>query len=259
MIDFVKYYDSYANGSDICKELDKFLSENEELALLFSRAYRKSAAQGTPFVKLSDAIKHFKAEPHQVEAFNFLDTVVKYTPVLLPKPISKKLKEPIYFSQRDNYRDPHRTCNASATAMAVKYLKPNALAGDDEFVREVFKVGDPTIHAVVDKVAAKYGVKASFDTSMTYDDLKEDLKKGLPVVLSIKHRGPIALPTGGHMVLAYEWIDGVGLKVHDPYGNLYTDYTDTNGKALVYKFTDLNRRWLGAFTPNKGWGRRFHG
>jgi hypothetical protein len=256
--DFVRYSETFQNKKEICEEIDSLLSENEQLALLFSRAYRNDVSRGTPYVKFADVLTYYKNLPHQNEALIALELILTFLfPNRLPEPKPKKLSVPPYYSQRDNYRDPHRTCNGSATAMAVKWLNPSAITGDDEFVRAVFQIGDVTVHSVVDAACRKFGVNAQFDTRMTYESLKSDLMAGKPVVLSILHRGPLTNPSGGHMVLAYEWVEGQGVRVHDPYGNLYTNYQDTNGKSLLYKFTDLSRRWLGAYSPNVGWGRRF--
>jgi hypothetical protein len=258
--DIFHYRESIVNLAEICTALDNALALKPEIAILFSRCFRNDPSRGVPFVKLADAVKFFNSSVHQKEAIDFLQLSLTYNLINLDnlKVVYKKQTTPVYFSQRDNYREPHRTCNSSATAMAIHMINPNALSGDDEFVREVFKRGDTTIHSVVDKTCLDvYGIKCRFDTSMTYADLKSDLTKGLPVVMSIKHRGTLSNPTGGHMILAYGWIENVGIQVHDPYGNLYNGYIDGNGKSLTYKFSDLDKRWIGAFTPGHGWGRRF--
>lgn len=167
-----------------------------------------------------------------------------------------------YYPQTDNYRDPNRTCNSSACAMCLEYFKPGTLEGpkgDDEYLRKVFAIGDTTDHSVQTKVLEDYGVKSSFSYNLSFDDLDRELDSRRPVVLGILHRGTLASPTGGHMIVAIGRDSNGDYICHDPFGSLNDGYTTSvyNGQSVVYKRSVLVSRWTPE-GPNSGWGRIFY-
>lgn len=161
-----------------------------------------------------------------------------------------------YFSQRDNYREPNRTCFSSSCAMLLEYLKPGTLkgsTGDDDYVEKVLSIGDTTDSAVQVKALASYGLDVSFTTRGTFAQLDGQLKAGKPVPIGILHKGPKNAPSGGG-----HWIIVIGKEedakapggcwyvTNDPWGEI-TDstgtYDSTNGKSLRYSKDLLRRRW----------------
>lgn len=176
------------------------------------------------------------------------------------KPKSSILEVP-YFPQTDNYRDADRTCNSSACAMVLEYLKPGTLTGpkgDNAYVQKVFAIGDTTSHEVQTKVLSSYGVSSRFVKNLSYSDLDNELSSGKPVVIGILHRGPLSSPTGGHMLVVIGKTPDGNYVVNDPYGSLNDGYTGSvyNGKGAVYRKSDLDRRWT-VDGPKTGWGRIF--
>lgn len=164
-----------------------------------------------------------------------------------------------FYPQTDNYRDANRTCNSSSCAMVLEYFKPGTLSGpkgDDAYIRKVFAVGDTTDHAVQTKVLASYGIKSQFSYNLSFADLDRELAAGRPVCIGILHRGPLSAPTGGHICVVIGK-RGEDYVINDPYGSLNDGYTGpvTNGKGVVYKRSDLVRRWCPK--GNDGWGRIF--
>jgi hypothetical protein len=165
-----------------------------------------------------------------------------------------------FFPQTDNYRDAQRTCNSSACAMALEYFKPGTLQGakgDDAYIKKVFSVGDTTDHTVQTRVLQSYGLGSRFSYNLTFADLDRELASGKPVVIGILHRGPLSAPTGGHMVVVIGKTQSGDYVINDPYGSLNDGYTGSvlNGKGVVYKRSELARRWCPA--GNDGWGRIF--
>jgi len=168
------------------------------------------------------------------------------------------LKVP-YFPQTDNYTQPDRTCNSSSCAMCLEYFKPGTLPGargDDAYLKKVLATGDTTDHSVQTSVLASYGLRSEFRYNLGFSDLDRELAAGRPVVIGILHRGTLSSPSGGHMVVVIGK-KGDDYVVNDPYGSLNDGYTGpvTNGKGVVYKKSDLNRRWCPK--GNDGWGRIF--
>ena len=182
----------------------------------------------------------------------------------IPKPDPKPLTIlPVpYYPQTDNYREPERTCNSSACAMALEYFRPGTLKGpkgDDAYLREVFSTGDTADHYVQTKVLAGYGVKSEFFYDLCFADLDRELANNRPVVIGILHKGPLEAPYGGHMVVVIGKNHKGSYIVHDPYGDLYDGYTSNvyNGKSVVYEQYVLEARWT-VEGPMGGWGRKFY-
>ena len=177
------------------------------------------------------------------------------------KPKTSVLSVP-FFPQTDNYTDADRTCNSSACAMVLEYLKPGTLQGpkgDDAYVKKVFAIGDTTDHVVQTRVLAGYGIQSHFSYGLSFADLDRELSAGRPVVIGILHRGSLSAPTGGHMLVVRGKTPSGDYVVNDPYGSLNDGYTGavTNGAGATYKKSDLARRWCPK--GNDGWGRIFEG
>lgn len=161
-----------------------------------------------------------------------------------------------YFSQRDNKNEPHRTCNSSAHAMALAYLKPGLISGDDDYWnRYVNGVGDTTDWAVHDRAFNNNGIASTFSTTLTPQVVKEQIDNGYPTPIGLLHRGSISNPTGGHVVTVIGYHTDTFI-CHDPWGAGFS-YEATNGKSVKYPLKpSLNARWL-ADGPGSGWGRLY--
>ena len=165
-----------------------------------------------------------------------------------------------YYPQTDNYTNAERTCNSSACAMCLEYLKPGTLKGaqgDDAYIRKVFAIGDTTDHGVQTQVLANYGVQSHFSYNLSFSDIDKSLDNGKPVVIGILHRGSLSNPTGGHMVVVIGKTQSGDYVVNDPYGSLNNGYSGPveQGKGAIYKKSDLSARWCP--NGNDGWGRIF--
>jgi hypothetical protein len=185
------------------------------------------------------------------------------TPVEPPKPSGILLNVP-WYPQTDNYTLPDSTCNSSACAMVLEFLKPGSLPpgpkGDDAYLRKVLAVGKSTDQSVQTKVLQGYGVTSVFRTNLDFSDLDRELAAGRPSVLGILHRGPTSNPTrnSGHMIGCIGKTDKGDYIFHDPYGSLHDGYTKAvvNGRNVVYSRMELEKRWT-ADGPKSGWGRIF--
>lgn len=162
-----------------------------------------------------------------------------------------------YYSQRDNQKDPMRTCFSSSCAMLLKTLKPNSIKSDDQYISTVFKYGDTTSPSAQISALEDYGVSASFRQDGSWQDIEELLQRGIPVPIGILHKGPVSNPSGGGHWLTVIGItaDKKALYVNDPFGDLDLirgTYAGTNGAKLKYSKQNLAPRWL-VESPTSGW------
>jgi hypothetical protein len=167
-----------------------------------------------------------------------------------------------YYSQRDNYRDSLRTCFSSSCAMLCKFLKPNSITGDNDYIREVFKRGDTTGAAVQVQTLKHFGITSRFATNLSFSTLDALLAQGIPVPIGILHKGPSSAPSGsGHWIIVIgKEVDakapgGCWYIVHDPFGELRNSdgvYISTNGDRLKYSRNLLTARWT-VEGPGTGW------
>ena len=162
-----------------------------------------------------------------------------------------------YYSQRDNQKDPMRTCFSSSCAMLLKTLKPNSIKSDDQYINTVFKYGDTTSPSAQISALEDYGVSASFRQDGSWQDIEELLQRGIPVPIGILHKGPVSNPSGGGHWLTVIGVtaDKKALYVNDPFGDLDLirgTYAGTNGAKLKYSKQNLAPRWL-VESPTSGW------
>jgi len=161
-----------------------------------------------------------------------------------------------YYSQRDNYRDASRTCFSSSCAMLCKFLKPNSISGDNDYIQEVFKRGDTTDAAVQVQTLKHFGIGSRFATNLTFSTLDSQLAQGIPVPLGILHHGPSSAPSGsGHWIIVIGR-EGDNYIVNDPWGeidNATGNYINTNGNRLNYSKNLLKARWT-VEGDGSGWG-----
>jgi len=206
------------------------------------------------------AVEQFEVDLKE-KCADLLDEGANWVRIYRSKPKEDILNVP-FFPQTDNYRDADRTCNSSASAMCLEFLKPGTLKGpkgDDEYVKKVFAIGDSPDHGVQERVLRSYGVESKFVQNLGFSDLDKELSEGRPVVIGLLHRGPKTRPYGGHMCVVIGKTPSGDYVVNDPYGSLNEGYTGpvTNGKGAVYSRSELEYRWLTQRKDKTGWGRLF--
>jgi hypothetical protein len=185
------------------------------------------------------------------------------SPSAPPKPSGILLNVP-WYPQTDNFTLPDSTCNSSACAMCLEFLKPGSLPpgpkGDDAYLRRVLAVGKSTDNSVQTRVLQGYGLNSVFRFNLDFSDLDSELAAGRPLVLGILHRGPTHRPTrnSGHMICCIGKTDKGDYIFHDPYGSLHRGYVGPviEGRQVVYSRMELEKRWT-ADGPKSGWGRIF--
>lgn len=168
-------------------------------------------------------------------------------------PSIKSLEFPrsTYFSQRDNYTMPHRTCNSSANAMYLDWLlactKGKRLGGDDGYLKRVLAIGDTIYHENQTATLKQYGFSTKWiDDDSDIDFVEGLLDVGIPVVVNILHRGTRNAPRGGHVIMLVG-IKGSDYLAQDPYGTLDSNYSDTNGRLDGIDRSEFASRWQGGY------------
>jgi hypothetical protein len=190
--------------------------------------------------------------PEHFKVINDVD--VKENPPVLNGEI--KLVVP-YFSQRDNQKDPLRTCFSSSCAMLLAAVDSTTIETDDEYINEVYKYGDTTQASAQLDALKHFGVDARFIQNADWASIENQLKRSIPVPVGILHKGPVSNPTGGG-----HWIIIVGITadksklwVHDPFGDLDLisgTYVSSDGKYKLYSKKNLGPRFL-VEGPKSGW------
>jgi hypothetical protein len=175
------------------------------------------------------------------------------------------LKVSQYYPQLDSATaHGDRMCFSSTCAMAIKFLKPDALLGsnaDDVYLRTVLKYGDTTNPSAQIRACKDYGVTATYRQTGRKDDLINEIQLGFPVATGFLHHGYYTAPYGGgHWALLIGYTDSYGI-FHDPYGeldNVNGGYPTPGkgGKQIAYSW----QRWLPRWAvkgPGDGWYMTF--
>ncbi len=169
-----------------------------------------------------------------------------------------------YFYQRDS-KTGHgeRMCFSSAMAMAMDYINPDAILGDDDwYLNEVFKFGDSVSSTAQVATAESLGFSVDFRSDASEKDLLDQLDKGFPVPVGILHHGSVDAPSGGGHWICLIGYDDTHFHVHDPFGELslvpggYPKAGPVDGRDQRYTRKNLMKRWLIA-NDHDGWGMFF--
>lgn len=220
---------------------------------------------------IENAVKYYRGLNHQTKAFvdlwgassedvrnSFIKTYRNHPKEenLLVAEQSKGLfpLDVPYFCQHDS-ETAHggRMCFTSSMAMALDYIDPDKIDGDDDsYLSIVLYYGDTVSSEAQIKAARSLGFNAEFCMDGTEEDLCHLLDKGIPVPIGILHHGHIdAGPSGGGHWICLIGYDKTHFYVHDPAGDLDLinggySYSPSfaSGKNLRYTRTNLMKRWL---------------
>lgn len=138
--------------------------------------------------------------------------------------------------------------------MLLKYLKPDAIDGDDDYIRQVFAIGDTTNTSVQLRALKHFGLNARFDTNFNNDKLKSRIDSGFPVPCGILHKGSPSSPSGGHWIVVIGY-DEKGWICNDPWGVLNHStgsYTSDGGDSVHYSYEIMDSRWT-VDSSSDGW------
>lgn len=168
------------------------------------------------------------------------------------------LDVPYFFQLDSTAGHGERMCFSSSMAMALDYVNPDAIEGDDDwYLAEVFKHGDTVSSAAQVATARSLGFDVDFHMDGTEQDLLDQLDRGIPVPVGILHKGHVSKPTGGGHWVTLIGYDDNHFHVHDPAGRLdlvsggYPGYG--TGENMKYDRKSLMKRWLIDGSGADGW------
>lgn len=198
-----------------------------------------------------------KLAPEDLEAFK---VAYRRSPVAQSEPEIDEALDVGYFWQRDNRSGQgERSCFSSSMAMALGYLRPEVIDGDDDwYLGIVFYFGDTVSVDAQVRAARSLGFKANFHMDGTREDLERQIDNDIPVPMGVLHKGPLSSPTGGGHYICLVGYNETEFIVHDPYGRMdldnggYAAAGPTDGKFVRYDKKKLLKRWLIA-SDHDGW------
>lgn len=189
--------------------------------------------------------------PQQLDAFQAAYSPAQ-APVAKPQKVLGFPLEVPYFYQRDS-KTGHgeRMCFSSSMAMALDYIDPVVIQGDDDwYLRQVLRHGDTVSSDAQVAAARDLRFDAEFHDDGTQADLERLLNAGVPVPIGILHKGPISSPSGGGHWICLIGHDDLYFMVHDPFGELdlvnggYPKTGPIDGRGQLYSKKNLMKRWL---------------
>jgi hypothetical protein len=218
---------------------------------------------------LERAAAYYTAEPHQTAAWRELEHLLDGDVLEAFKQAYRGLREeapvevtesPIvsgfplqvpYFYQRDSKTGQgERMCFSSSMAMALDYLNPETIDGDDDWYLGIVNYfGDSTSSDAQIRAARSLGFDAEFRMDGHQRDLEKLLDDGIPVPIGVLHKGSVQNPTGGGHWLTLVGHDETHFTCHDPFGDMdlvgggYVATGPTDGKFIRYSKKNLMRRW----------------
>ncbi len=219
---------------------------------------------------LERAAEHHKGERHQIAAWRTLEDSLTseqleafkaaYRGTQQPSGAVFPLDVPYYYQRDSKTGHGERSCFSSAMAMALDYIDPDAIKGDDDwYLNQVFRFGDSVSSEAQVAAAHSLGFAAEFRMDGSEELLLEILDSGTPVPIGILHHGTVDQPSGGGHWVCLIGYDDKYFHVHDPFGELnlagggYPKAGPTDGKFQEYTRENLMKRWLINGSGKDGW------
>ena len=227
------------------------------------------------------AVDFYEGSPMQIDAWSWLEEQIPedvmnefishqiekdilVTPLVpVKEPEWSEVDFPLdvpYFYQHDSATSHGgRMCYTSSMAMALDYIDPDKIDGDDDWYLNIVLYYGDTVSSEAQVAAARsLGYSCDFVMDGSEGRLIELLDQGIPVPIGILHHGPVDHPSGGGHWICLIGYDEKYFHVHDPAGELnlvgggYPKSGPTDGKNQRYTRKNLMKRWLIA-NDNDGW------
>lgn len=226
---------------------------------------------------LEQAALYYNEEQHQKDAWRALEAKLDAATLESFKAAYRGAQKPVegppktkgfplavpFFGQYDSRTNlGGRMCFSSSMAMAIEYLDPEAIKGDDDdYLRIVLQYGDTVSSDAQIKAARSVGMDCEFRMDGNVKDLEAQLDKGFPVPIGILHHGPVSKPSGGGHWICLIGYNDTHFMVNDPAGELdlvnggYSK-PGVGGGNQRYTKKNLLKRWNIA-SDSDGWYVKF--
>jgi len=200
-----------------------------------------------------------RQEEADLACLGYLSEYAEELPEAAEEPVTFPLDVP-YFYQRDS-KTGHgeRMCFSSSMAMALDYINPDVIEGDDDwYLQHVLRFGDTVSSSAQVAAAQSLGFAAEFRMNGTEELLTQILDSDTPIPIGILHHGSVDQPSGGGHWICLIGYDEKYFHVHDPFGELslisggYPKAGPSDGKFQKYTRKNLMKRWLIA-NDHDGW------
>lgn len=135
-------------------------------------------------------------------------------------------------------------------AMCLKYLDVPTINSINEYLNIVIKHGKTASRPIHLLAMRELGFSAYFSLSEDSYSIKDEIKKGLPVVASVVSKGHMSDPIGGTHFVVITGYDNDSWLVQDPFGKLdlvnggFKDIGKESGKNVRYPFETFNKRFF---------------
>lgn len=223
---------------------------------------------------LEKAAIYYNSEPHQTAAWRELEHLLdgevleafktayrgSQAPLAAIEGVDGVLLDVPYFYQLDSKTGQgERMCFSSSMAMALDYVKPEVIDGDDDWYLNIVNYfGDSVSSQAQIRAARSLGYDAVFHMDGDAQVLEQLLDDDFPVPIGILHKGPVDAATGGGHWICLVGYDANDFIVHDPFGEMdlinggYLSNDPGSGKFVRYSKTNLLKRWNIA-SDSDGW------
>lgn len=282
-----RWYKDYAGYEGVNRGKDR----NECAQLLKHEGYATDPNYPSKLIKLMDshdkdeaiaesflerAAKFFNGETHQKAAWRALEATLSTETLnefkqayrrsegpqeVIGSPVVSKFPLMVQYEyQRDSSTwMGERMCFSSSMAMALEYVDPEKLSGDDDdYLKQVLKYGDTVSSNAQLAAARSLGFKVQFKTDTSEHDLTEQLDKGIPVPIGVLHKGHVSHPVGGGHWICLTGYDETHFWCCDPFGEMdvvnggYVDKGPQAGNQIRYSRKNLMKRFL-INSDHDGW------
>jgi hypothetical protein len=268
------------------KGINRASTAQEAAKLLKEEGYATDPAYTELLVNLMDdnqvqedyflerAATYYNAEPHQKAAWRELEHLLdrevleafktayrgsQEAPTAKPEVVGILLDAPYFYQLDSKTGQGERMCFSSSMAMALDYIRPEVIDGDDDWYLGIVNYfGDSVSADAQIRAARSLGYSASFHMDGTVKDLEALLEDDTPVPIGVLHKGSVDHPTGGGHWVCLVGHDAQDFIVHDPFGEMdlinggYVATGPTSGMFVRYSKKNLIRRWNIA-SDSDGW------
>ena len=156
-----------------------------------------------------------------------------------------------HLSQRNNKYARASTCNVTSVAMILKYYGVTGRTGEPQLEDELYlymqNAGmNRLVHTHLAQVTRAYGIKTSFNTHASWDDVKRHLDSGNPVIISGHYTN------SGHILVIRGYNEAKRVfYVNDPWGKhiFGKQYQNVSGANLEYSYDKMySKSYGGAYS-----------